>query len=263
MGLRQRPDYLQRTEEELTEGRLPGLEEQGEFARFLQRHRLPTDFRFSLEDIRCWGTFCRRGVHCSRVYEEIQRDSAIFFGYPADECHRCMAFVDCSIDPVTLSVRAPYLSLQGFGSFWRRVRGSGGQGRDAKVVDRVPCSIGYHYARVQATGHVIPCCKAADFPLGNIMDQSFEEVWFSPAYDHFRQIALSTPKSDPYFAPMECYKVCDNLGHNMAARERAESLTEQARADLLQATRSAEGRASPGSAPAPRVPVLAPGRKTD
>jgi len=231
MDLRRRPDYLQRTAEEVEQGRLPGLEEQGEFARFLQQHRLPGDFRFRLEDIRCWETYCRRGIHCSRVYEEIQRDSAIFFGYPPWECRECMASVDCSIDPITLNVRAPYLSLQGFGSFWRRVQG-GGAGRDTQIVDRVPCSIGYHYARVQATGHVIPCCKAADFPLGNILEQRFGEVWFSEAYDAFRRKALSSPKSDPYFAPMECYKVCDNLGHNMAQDERVRLLSAQARAAL-------------------------------
>ena len=220
MNARHRPDYLQRTAEEVTEGRLPGLDEQGEYARFLQHHRLVGDFRFSLDDIRRWETFCRRGIHCSSVYEEIHRDSAIFFGFPESECHNCMGFVDCSIDPITLTVRAPYLSLQGFGSFWRRVAGEKeGGGRDMQVVDQVPCAIGYTYARVQATGHVIPCCKASDFPLGNILENSFEEVWHSEAYEEFRRKARVTPKSDPYFAPMECYKVCDNLGHNMATHD--------------------------------------------
>lgn len=224
MNVRNRPDYLQRTAEEVTEGRLPGLEEQGEFARFLQQHRLAGDFNFSLGDIRRWETYCRRGVHCTRVYEEIHRDSAIFFGYPACECQECMAFPDCSIDPITYTVRAPYISLQGFGSFWRRVSGEaegggGGGKRDAQIVDQVPCAIGYTYARVQATGDVIPCCKASKFPLGNIMEDSFEEVWFGEEFDTFRRKALVTPKSDPYFEPMDCYKVCDNLGHNMTTQE--------------------------------------------
>jgi MoaA/NifB/PqqE/SkfB family radical SAM enzyme len=232
LSLRRRPDYLQRTAEEATEGRVPGLEEQGEFARFLQRHRLPGDFRFCLDDIRRWETYCRRGVHCSRVYEEIERDSAVFFGYPARECRGCMAVADCSIDPVTLTVRAPYLSLQGFGSFWRRVRGGSSGGRDARVVDKVPCSVGYTYARVQATGHVIPCCKAAEMPLGNILERSFEEVWFSDAYDEFRRNAIALPKSDPYFEPMECYKVCDNLGHNMATESAVRGLTNEERREL-------------------------------
>ncbi len=225
MNVRHRPDYLQRTAEEVTEGRLPGLDEQGEYARFLQKHRLSGDFRFSLEDIRCWETYCRRGIHCSRVYEEIHRDSCIFFGHPAHECQNCMAFVDCSIDPITLTVRAPYLSLQGFGSFWRRVSGeSEGGKRDAQIVDKIPCSIGYTYARVQATGDVIPCCKADTFSLGNIMEASFEDVWHSEPYEEFRQKALVSPKSDPYFEPMDCYKVCDNLGHNMDTHDTIEGL---------------------------------------
>jgi MoaA/NifB/PqqE/SkfB family radical SAM enzyme len=249
LSLRRRPDYLQRTAEEATGGRVPGLEEQGEFARFLQRHRLPGDFRFCLDDIRRWETYCRRGVHCSRVYEEIERDSAIFFGYPGRECHGCMAVVDCSIDPLTLTVRAPYLSLQGFGSFWRRVRGGSSSERDARVVDKVPCSVGYTYARVQATGHVIPCCKAADMPLGNILEQSFEEIWFSDAYDEFRRNAIALPKSDPYFAPMECYKVCDNLGHNMAVDGAIRSLSDEERRELAQ-----EDNALPARRPAAPEP---------
>jgi len=250
LGLRRRSDSLQ-LKEDLIKGRLPGLDEQREFARFVQRHGMPGDFRFELEDIRRWEGFCRRGVHCTRVYEEIQRDSAIFFTFPAGECAGCLAFVDCSIDPVTLEVRVPYLSLQGFGSFWRRIRGDAADGRDAKVVDRVPCSIGYTYARVQATGHVIPCCKAADMPLGNILEHDFEEVWFSPVYDEFRRKALVSPKSDPYFAPMECYKVCDNLGHNMAVQDKLSQIGAEARAELK---RTVEGET-------PRF--LATGRKSD
>jgi MoaA/NifB/PqqE/SkfB family radical SAM enzyme len=237
MNVRGRPDYLQRTAEEVTEGRVPGLDEQGEFARFLQEHRLPGDFNFSLSDIRRWETYCRRGVHCCRVYEEIHRDSAIFFSHPAHECRECMAFVDCSIDPITLNVRAPYLSLQGFGSFWRRVAGGGeaedGK-RDAQIVDKIPCAIGYTYARVQATGDVIPCCKAADFPLGNILESSFEEVWHGEPYHEFRTKALVTRKSDPYFEPMDCYKVCDNLGHNMTTSEEIESMHARCKEKLLE-----------------------------
>lgn len=250
LGLRRRPDSLQ-LEEDLVKGSLPGLDEQREFARFVQRHRLPGDFRFELEDIRRWEGFCRRAVHCVRVYEEIQRDSAIFFTFPASECTGCLASVDCSIDPVTLDVRVPYVSLQGFGSFWRRIRGDAADGRDARVVDRVPCSIGYTYARVQATGHVIPCCKAADMPLGNILERGFEDVWLSPVYDEFRRTALVSPKSDPYFAPMECYKVCDNLGHNMAARDKLAGMSGEARSELERAV-AGETRS-----------FLATGRKSD
>jgi radical SAM protein with 4Fe4S-binding SPASM domain len=234
LHVRRRPDYLQRTAEEAIEGRVPGLDEQGEFARFLQRHRLPTDFRFSLADIRRWETYCRRGVHCNRVFEKIHRDSSIFFGFPPGECRSCEALVDCSIDPITLTVRAPYLSLQGFGSFWRRVSGEGGEGaRDAAIVDKIPCTIGYTYARVQATGHVIPCCKAATFPIGNILEKSFEEIWTSEAYEEFRHKAASLPKSDPYFDPMGCYKVCDNLGHNMITHATLQSLHPACRGALL------------------------------
>jgi MoaA/NifB/PqqE/SkfB family radical SAM enzyme len=234
LGVRRRGDYLQRSAEEEAQGRVPGTEEQEEYARFLQRERLPGDFAFSLEDIHRWVAHCRRGVYSPRIADEPRRNSAIVFGFPAAECHRCLASTDCEVDPVTLAVHAPLLSLHGLGSFWRRVERGDAEGRDVRIVDRVPCRIGYTYARVQATGHVIPCCKAASFPLGNILESSFEEIWRGPAYEEFRHKALALPKSDPYFTPMDCYRVCDNLGHNLTTHETIAKLSAEAAAVLRQ-----------------------------
>ena len=48
--------------------------------------------------------------------------------------------------------------------------------------------------------------------MGNINDGSFRTIWNSPVYEEFRYNAKILPKSDPYFAPIGCYKMCDNIG---------------------------------------------------
>jgi len=60
--------------------------------------------------------------------------------------------------------------------------------------------------------------------MGNLFKQSFEEIWHSPAYEEFRDKALRLPKSDPYFAPIGCYKCCDNLMHNEEVHRRIQAL---------------------------------------
>jgi radical SAM protein with 4Fe4S-binding SPASM domain len=41
-------------------------------------------------------------------------------------------------------------------------------------------------------GKIVPCCfdKDAKYKLGNLKEQPFSEVWFSPEYDHFRRSIL-------------------------------------------------------------------------
>jgi radical SAM protein with 4Fe4S-binding SPASM domain len=96
---------------------------------------------------------------------------------------------------------------------------SGADRGDAEIVEAIPCSIGYIYARVQASGDVIPCCKAAGFSMGNVRERTLEEIWGSPRYQEFRQRALSQSKADPYFRRINCHSRCDNLGHILAAHE--------------------------------------------
>ncbi len=50
----------------------------------------------------------------------------------------------------------------------------------------------WHSAVVTWDGKVVPCCfdKDATHRLGNLQQQSFEEVWFSQPYNRFRQTIL-------------------------------------------------------------------------
>ncbi len=45
-------------------------------------------------------------------------------------------------------------------------------------------------------GKIVPCCfdKDAKYQIGNLENESFEKVWFSPAYNNFRRSVLSSRK---------------------------------------------------------------------
>jgi MoaA/NifB/PqqE/SkfB family radical SAM enzyme len=83
---------------------------------------------------------------------------------------------------------------------------------DGSILKTLPCQIGWFFTIIRANGDVIPCCKGQNRPMGNINDGSFRTIWNSPVYEEFRYNAKILPKSDPYFAPIGCYKMCDNIG---------------------------------------------------
>ena len=93
---------------------------------------------------------------------------------------------------------------------------------DEIVVEKIPCYIGWLFARIMTTGNVVPCCKGHRMPLGNIYKDRFRDIWFSKPYGEFRYNCLNLPKSNPYFSKIGndaiikvgCYN-CDNLSQNI------------------------------------------------
>lgn len=96
---------------------------------------------------------------------------------------------------------------------------------DKQAVDKIPCYVGWMFIRVLPNGDISPCCRAVKKPMGNLLKQSFEQIWNSKRYMEFREKALTLPKSHPYFSPIGCYRTCDNLMHNEMMHERIKSLT--------------------------------------
>jgi MoaA/NifB/PqqE/SkfB family radical SAM enzyme len=83
---------------------------------------------------------------------------------------------------------------------------------DKTLMDKLPCQLGWFYTIIRPNGDVIPCCKGMNKPMGNIYKNSFEEIWYSDVYNEFREKGKKLFKSNPYFAPIGCYKMCDNVG---------------------------------------------------
>ena len=85
---------------------------------------------------------------------------------------------------------------------------------DRERVNRIPCYVGWIFARILADGCVVPCCRGGRKPMGNINSQDFKDIWFSQRYNEFRMKAKYLTKTDSYFSDIGCLKMCDNLMHN-------------------------------------------------
>lgn len=115
--------------------------------------------------------------------------------------------------------------LYGWEQFVRRISTSDtivGE-HDRNIIETIPCTVGWSFARIMADGAINFCLKSHRIPMGNIYRQSFKEVWHSAQQKQYRAIANTYLKDDPFFsmigndpsARIGCYKGCDDLGRNI------------------------------------------------
>lgn len=92
---------------------------------------------------------------------------------------------------------------------------------DEKAVMSIPCYVGWLFARIIATGDVVPCCKGHRMNMGNIRQDRFRKIWHGRKYREFRYMGKNIDKAHPYFRKIGndashktgCYN-CDNLWQN-------------------------------------------------
>jgi len=162
-------------------------------------------------------------IRCSLDKKSILKDisfnnSSATFAFDRHDCEQCAKRKDCWTEGTQMgTIRVRPMTILGAGSFLRRLTSSKReiQEYELKIIDRIPCTVGWTYARINVDGNVIPCCKASDFSLGNLHEDSFSSIWQSADYSEFRQKAKELSKKDPYFSRINCYKSCDNLGMNL------------------------------------------------
>lgn len=186
-----------------------------------------SEFNFELKQLNQMRVWCPAGnsTHWQHYDENL---NAFIFRFTMSQCGKCSLRYWCLRDKGPRKVQAKYLSLLGFGTFYRRVMNMESLGQDKKdtIVDTLPCYAGWSYSRVRVNGDVTPCCKAHRMPVGNLYKEDFRKIWTSPKQRAFRKNALLNKKSDPYFSNIECYKGCDNLGSNLEIHKRAVALTD-------------------------------------
>ncbi len=203
----------------LTKGDLRGL------GKYMKRDSSLNDFLFDWED---YTVICPNGIKNRNIYlDEVARHEFVF-KFNKDVCRSCERFTDCPVDNADYTIRRSYLSLLGFGSFYRRVMniGKGLQDEKDRIVDTFPCYAGWIYSRVRVNGDVIPCCKAHRVPVGNLHKHNFRKIWNSQKQQEFRDKGKNVKKSDAYFSPIGCYKGCDNLGENLKMHKYLQSYSD-------------------------------------
>lgn len=128
------------------------------------------------------------------------------------------------------------IAIADLDGFIRRIENiDAGAGKyDQDLVAEIPCYVGWLFARIMATGNVVPCCKGHRMPMGNIHKNSFKDIWFSKDYNRFRYNGINLTKSDVYFsrigndavAKTGCYN-CDNLWQNMPMHNKISALKDK------------------------------------
>ena len=162
-------------------------------------------------------------IRCPTGKQSIEKrlstdDFSVTFVFDTAKCDTCRQKKNCWNQVIgSGQLRIHPMEILGVGSFMRRLKASKKeiQQYERHIIDRLPCTVGWTYARINVDGDVIPCCKAGKFPMGNIFIKPFSKIWEVAPYGEFRQKALELPKSHPYFEKIDCYKSCDNVGMNM------------------------------------------------
>ncbi len=84
----------------------------------------------------------------------------------------------------------------------------------SKVWQKFPCYITWIYLRIMPDGQVLPCCRCNEkTDLGNLNDNSFQEIWNGSAIRDFRRKALTPGGVSAFQEDCNC-DFCSFVGDN-------------------------------------------------
>jgi len=145
---------------------------------------------------------------------------------------RCQAIRDAAAQP-DLAEHTP--TLYQFSQFLRRISGEeSNRGEyDRRIIDHLPCTIGWTFARILPDGNVNSCLKAHRIPTGDIYNSTFRDLWNCSAQMHFREMTNRMRKEGPFFSQIGndpaarcgCHRGCDDLARNQTTYARLQSLS--------------------------------------
>ncbi|MBM3250611.1 MAG: hypothetical protein FJZ09_07270, partial [Candidatus Omnitrophica bacterium] len=152
----------------------------------------------------------------------------VTFSFQKETCSVCPLFGPGCLVDVHGGSALNLTRIASFGTFLRRLSSENvyKQIYEEKLINDLPCYVGWTYSRILSTGEVIPCCKSSNKIIGNItkrkllfLKRGFADIWNSGAYQKFRHSAKSLLKSHAYFKKINCFKSCDNVGMNLQTKE--------------------------------------------
>ena len=116
---------------------------------------------------------------------------------------------------------------------------------DANVVHSFPCTIGWSFLRVMPDGKVTSCLKSHRIPIGNLNEDRLVTLWNNEKQREFRRKTNVMEKRDPWFSNIGndpdvacgCEKSCDDLGRNLAMRDRVAQMSRAEKMLVKQASR--------------------------
>ncbi len=83
-----------------------------------------------------------------------------------------------------------------------------------ELYSKIPCYIGWTYARILCDGSVVPCCGCYDYKLGNMVNREFKDIWHSKEYGEFRKKGINIRKNNSVVGQCNCHS-CVHSGMNL------------------------------------------------
>ena len=125
--------------------------------------------------------------------------------------------------------------ISNFDQFFRRISSeySNKAEYDRGILDKMPCYVGWLFARIIADGNVNSCLKSHRMPIGNLYEEEFDAIWNGKKQREFRRAVLGLKRGSHLFSmigndpkkEIGCYKSCDDLGRNIFMHDRILKLT--------------------------------------
>jgi len=81
------------------------------------------------------------------------------------------------------------------------------------VWEKLPCYIAWYHSRIRVNGNVFPC-QRCDLPMGNLDENSFNEIWNGTLYRSFRKKTLTRKGLGSMGKYCDC-RFCCYVGDNM------------------------------------------------
>jgi MoaA/NifB/PqqE/SkfB family radical SAM enzyme len=83
-----------------------------------------------------------------------------------------------------------------------------------EAYSKIPCYIGWTYARILCDGSVVPCCGCHNYIIGNLRDRTLKDIWHSKEYDEFRKESINIRKDHSIAGKCNCHS-CVHYGMNL------------------------------------------------
>lgn len=158
---------------------------------------------------------CPAGIRVTDIRRHPADSSAWYLFFAKDRCMGCELLPGCPLDRAGLFVRLPMMTLERPDVLLADLQDVDcGLGRAAEEVDSHSCLVGWDEARVTAQGDLHICSSCGVDGVGNVLENSFEVLWYSRDLNEFRRMSLGASMALPYVERRDCSHCCHRAQRN-------------------------------------------------
>jgi hypothetical protein len=179
---------------------------------------------------------CPAGVEALRIDRHNSDPSARYARFDPETCRDCHLLSGCPVDRIGFHLRLPLASVEGASQLVSDLEDPDcGLGRLSRLVDHMPCLVGWDTARIDLRGDLYLCPESGVEPLGNVLEADLVDLWYGPEANEFRYLGQIGARVRPTVDRMVCRQRCRLLPTFGRLLRRIHRLTREQREALEQA----------------------------